>query len=152
GDELLLADPLHLVYLANSFVDPFSLGSGFGGYFRLRRDGQATLIHDNRLPKSVEAAPRDERPGVTWYDGQAAGRGPRRLALLEPLGRGRDGFRVHDRLGDPFAPVLIRTLAALRRVKDDDEVAALRHCMRAAEAGHAWARANVQAGMTELDV
>jgi len=27
-DYLLLSDPIHLVYLANFFVDPFSLGGG----------------------------------------------------------------------------------------------------------------------------
>jgi Xaa-Pro dipeptidase len=152
GDALLLADPLHLMYLANFWVDPFSLGADFGAYLYLRRDGQATLIHDNRLPKSMEAAHVDERHVVTWYDSQSPGRGPRRLALLERLGQGSDGFRIHDRLGDPSAPVLIRTLATQRRVKDDDEVALLRRCMQVTEAGHAWARAHVQPGMTELDV
>src|SRR5262249_53566862 len=47
---------------------------------------------------------------------------------------------------------VIHTLAALRRQKDPDEVALLRRCMRATEAGHAWARANIKPGMTELDV
>jgi Xaa-Pro aminopeptidase len=40
----------------------------------------------------------------------------------------------------------------MRRQKDPDEIALLRQCMRATEAGHAWARANIRAGMTELDV
>ncbi len=151
-DQLVLADPLHLIYLANFHVDPFSLGADFGGYLVLRRAGQATLIHDNRLPKSVEAAHVDERQVVAWYDGQAPGHGPRRLALLERIGQGGASFRVHDRLGDPYAPVLIQTLAAQRRVKDADEVALLGRCMRVTEAGHAWARAHVQPGMTELDV
>src|SRR5205823_6030086 len=152
GDELLLADPLHLIYLANFFVDPFSLGAGFGGVLRLKRDGQATLFHDNRLPKSVEAAHVDERQVITWYDGQAPGRGPRRLALLERLGQGCEHFRIHDYLGDPHAATLIGTLATLRRTKGEDEVALLRRCMQVTEAGHAWARAHVEPGMTELEV
>jgi Xaa-Pro aminopeptidase len=40
----------------------------------------------------------------------------------------------------------------MRRQKDPDEVDQLRRCMHAGEAGHAWARANVRPGMTELEV
>src|SRR5437588_10672729 len=71
ADYLLLADPLHLVYLASFWVDPFSLGGGFRGYLLIRRDGHAKLIHDNRLPASVEQAQVDERRVAQWYDGQA---------------------------------------------------------------------------------
>ena len=52
SDHLRLADPIHLTYLANFNVDPISSSAGFGGYLLLRKDGHATLIHDNRLPKS----------------------------------------------------------------------------------------------------
>ena len=152
ADYLLLADPIHLVYLANFFVDPFSLGAGFRGYLLVRRDGQAKLIHDNRLPKSVEQAHAEERQVVVWYDGQSPGKGPRQLAPLEMVNPHSTGLRIHDRVGDPYANTLVHTLAALRRRKDPDEVALLRRCMRATEAGHAWARANVKPGMTELDV
>ena len=40
----------------------------------------------------------------------------------------------------------------MRRRKDPDEIDLLRRCMRATDAGHAWARANIKPGMTELDV
>ncbi len=150
-DYLLLADPIHLIYLANFVVDPFSLGAGFRGYLLVRRDGHAKLIHDNRLPKSVEQAHVEERRVVTWYDGQAPGRGPRQLAPLETVNPQGPGLRVHDRIGDPYAPVVIRAVADMRRRKDPDEIEALKRCMRATEAGHAWARANVRPGMTELD-
>jgi hypothetical protein len=152
GDHLRLAEPIHLMYLANFFVDPFSLGAGFGGYLLVRPDGHAKLIHDNRLPKSVEEAHVEDREVVTWYDGQSPARGPRQLALLEAVNPAHAGLRIHDRPGDPYAATLITTLAGMRRQKDPDEVALLRRCMRATEAGHAWARANVQPGMTELDV
>ena len=74
---LLLADPIHLVYLANCWVDPFSLGAGFRGYLLVRSDGHAKLLHDNRLPRSVEHAHVDERRVVPWYDGQSPAHGPR---------------------------------------------------------------------------
>jgi Xaa-Pro dipeptidase len=152
SDHLRLAGPIHLMYLANFFVDPFSLGAGFGGILLLRKDGHARLIYDNRLPKSVEEAHVEERRVVPWYDGQHPGHGPRELALLEAVNPQGEGLRIHDRPGDPYARPLIHTIAEMRRRKDPDEVALLRECMRVTEAGHAWARANVKPGMTELDV
>jgi Xaa-Pro dipeptidase len=152
SDHLRLADPIHLIYLANFFVDPFSLGAGFGGFLLLRKDGHATLIHDNRLPKSVDAAQVDERRVVNWYDGQSPAHGPRQLAALDRVNPDGAGLRFHDRVGDRYASVVINTVAEMRRRKASDEIAVLRHCMRATEAGHAWARANVKPGMTELDV
>jgi Xaa-Pro dipeptidase len=140
------------MYLANFHVDPFSSGAGFGGYLLLRRDGQAKLLHDNRLPPSVKEAHVEERTVVPWYDGQSPARGPRQLALLQGVNPAHAGLRIHDRPGDPYAAIVIETLAALRRQKDPDEVDLLRRCMRVSEAGHAWARANVRPGLTELDV
>src|SRR5947209_7275194 len=80
-DAVLLGQPFHLMYLANFHVDPFSLGGGFGGALLLRRDGHATLIHDNRLPASVKEAHVDATQVIPWYDGQSPGHGPRQLAL-----------------------------------------------------------------------
>lgn len=152
SDHLRLSDPIHLMYLANFHVDPFSLGAGFGGYLLLRRDGQAKLLYDNRLPKSVEEAHVEERSVVPWYTGQAPGRGPRQLALLQTVNPSLGGLRIHDRPGDPYAATVIRTVAEMRRQKDPDEVELLRRCMRAGEAGQAWARTNVRPGMSELEV
>ncbi len=152
GDHLRLSDPLHLMYLANFHVDPFSLGAGFGGYLLLRRDGHAKLLHDNRLPSSVEQAHVEERTIVGWYDGQSPGHGPRQLALLAEVNPAHAGLRIHDRPGDPYATTVVRALAEMRRQKGPDEIELLKRCMRATEVGHAWARANVRPGMTELDV
>jgi len=152
SDFLVLADPIHLMYLANFFVDPFSLGAGFRGYLIVRKDGHAKLIHDSRLPASVEEAHVEERRVVSWYDGQSPGDGPRQLAPLASVNPEGQGLRIHDRVGDPYGAVVIRTIAEMRRRKDPDELEVLRRCMRATEAGHAWARASVQPGMTELDV
>ena len=152
SDHLRLSDPIHLAYLANFHVDPFSLGAGFGGYLLLRQDGQAKLLHDDRLPKSVAQAQVEERTVVPWYNGQEPSRGPRQLALLQTVNPSHGGLRIHDRPGDPYAATVIRTIAEMRRQKDVDEVDQMRRCMRATEAGHAWARANVRPGMTELEV
>jgi Xaa-Pro aminopeptidase len=152
ADYLLLADPIHLVYLANFWVDPISLGAGFRGYLLLRKDGYAKLLYDDRMPKSAAQAHVDERRVVPWYDSQSPGKGPRQLAVLSDVNPAHSGLRIHDRPGDPLAASVINTIAQLRRQKDPDEIEVLRACMRATEVGHAWARANVKPGMTELDV
>lgn len=149
---LLLADPLNLRYLAHANIDPFSLGAEFGGLLRIDPDGRTTLYHDNRFPSSIEQSYVDERVVLPWYDGQSPGRGPRRLQFLPILEQAGTDGRIHDLLTDPLAPRLQTILSELRRTKDADEVETLRACMRAAEAGHAWARQAITPDMTELDV
>src|SRR5205085_2896275 len=78
-----------------------SLGGGFGGVLLLRRDGHAKLLHDNRLPSSVEEAHVEERVVVPWYDGQSPARGPRQLALLQSVNPTHAGVRIHARRGGP---------------------------------------------------
>lgn len=151
ADRLLLADPAHLMYLANFHVDPFSLGFDYGGILEVRRDGSCTLWHENRLPDSVKAAHVDDVRVVTWYDGQSAPSVPRRLALVRAVSDHGE-FRLHDRPGDPSAEVVVTTLAGMRRQKDADEIELMKRCARAAEAGFAWARQQIAPGMTELDV
>jgi Xaa-Pro aminopeptidase len=151
-DRLVLADPAHLRYFANFFVDPFSYSADFGGRLLVRRDGHATLLHDNRTATTAEPACVDERKKVPWYDGQTPGRGPRQLALHDSLIELAGAPRVHDHPADPLGPQVIRTVAHMRRQKDPDEVELLRRCMAAGAEGQKWARANVRPGMTELDV
>lgn len=152
SDYLLLADPIHLVYFANYWVDPISLGAGFPGYVMIRKDGHAKLLHENKAPRSTALAHAEENRSIVWYDGQAPAHGPRQLAVMSEVNPMRSGLRVHDRPGDPMASQLIHTISDMRRQKDPDEIAVLKTCMRATEAGHSWARANVKPGMTELDV
>jgi hypothetical protein len=147
-DCVRLADPIHLAYFANCYVEPISLGADYGGVLELHRDGRAVLWHENRLPKSVEAAHVDERKVVPWYDGQTPGQCVRRLAVVNAIGGDR---RIHDHPSDPLGPALINGIAQMRRRKDLDEIDLLKRCMRVAEAGFAWSRTNIQPGMTELD-
>jgi Xaa-Pro dipeptidase len=152
GDHIRLADPLHLNYLAGFHVDPISLNAGFGGVLILRKDGHTRLLHDDRLKAAAAAAHVDERTVVPWYDGQSPGRGPRQLALLGGVNPAAGGFHIHDRPGDPAAAAVVGALASMRRQKGPDELALMGRCMRATEAGHAWALAHLAPGMTELDV
>ena len=149
---LLLADPLNLKYLANFQVDPVSLGADFGGLLLLKPDGHATVFHDSKLPKTVEQCHVDERVPVKWYDGQSPELLPRKLVLQEIIDVALTDGRIHDALTDSLSEQLWWTVATLRRAKDPDEVAQLKQCMRAGEAGMAWARQSVRPGMTEVDV
>jgi Xaa-Pro dipeptidase len=148
-NQLVLADPIHLMYLANFHVDPFSLGAGFGGYLVMDREGTTILIHENLLPDSVAQAHVDDRQVVRWYDAVSPARGPRRLALQGAIS---SHPRIHDSAVDPLCRPIVETLALLRRQKEEDELALLTRCMTAGDAGHAWALDHVKAGMTELDV
>ncbi|WP_439620966.1 M24 family metallopeptidase [Gemmata sp.] len=147
---LVFADPVNLRYFANFYVDPFSLAADFGGFLVLRPEGHAHLYHDARLPDSVRLAHADERTPVMWYTGQEPGRGVRQLLLRSALEA--HGSRVHDALADALAPRLFEIATDLRRRKGPDEIALLKTCMRATEAGHTWARANIREGITELDL
>ena len=152
GGPVLLADPVHLRYFANFHNEAIGNAADFGGLLLLRPDGHATLFHDNRLSKTVEAAHADERKPVSWYTGQEPGKGPRGMVLRPTLDAAGTGGRIHDSLADPLAPQVYDIVHDLRRRKDADEIAVLRECMRVTDIGHAWARANVRAGMTELEV
>ncbi len=112
---LLLGDPIHLRYLANFHVDPFSLGADYRGLLLLTPDGHAKLFHDNRLPASVKQAHVDETEVINWYDGVTPGRGPRRLALLNTVKQ--HGGHIHDDLASPMAQPIIEALGDLRRAK-----------------------------------
>src|SRR6516165_8086503 len=61
SDYLLLGDPLHLIYFANYWPDPISLGADIHGYLLVRKDGHGKLIYPDRAPKSVQQAYADEK-------------------------------------------------------------------------------------------
>jgi len=148
-EPLVLADPQNLRYFAGFHVDPLSLAADYGGLLVIEPAGKATLYRDDKLPKSANETHVDETVILPWYDGQSPGKCPRRLVLrpvVEKFGR------VHDSVADSMATELWTAIANLRRAKDADEIAALSKCMRACEAGHAWARLNVKPGMTEVEV
>jgi Xaa-Pro dipeptidase len=149
-EPVVLTHPLHLRYFANYYVEAISQHADFGAILSIEPSARAKLIHDSKMPKTIELAHVDERTPLTWYTGQEPGQGPRGMLLRSSLQA--LGGRIHDSLADPLAPTVFDIVADLRRQKDPDEVELLKTCMRATEAGHAWGRANIKPGMTELDV
>ena len=149
---LFLTDSVHLAYLTGFWVDPFSLGSGFGAVLQLNADGTGILTHHDRLPDELETvAPEGcglKRIVRPWYDGVHAPLGRRALAMLP------EGFsaKIHDLPDHPASAALFETIETLRRSKYPDELAMIRTAICAQESAHAWARANIRPGMTELEL
>lgn len=66
---VLVADPRHVQYLANFWVQPLSFSGGERGLLLLERQGQATLLADNFAFRSAAHAPHIDREVIdSWYD------------------------------------------------------------------------------------
>lgn len=166
---LLIADPRHVKYLANFWVPPFSFSGGERALLLLERNGKARLLGDNFTLKSGVGETFAEEVVEKWYDHQhsvanrdhvlfralqqVAGSLKGRIGAVEAEWLPVGAFDALQTAEVQTTPVDVGTLLRnLRRKKDADEIALLEQCMRATDAGQAWARANIKAGMTELDV
>ena len=179
---VLVADPRHVHYLTNFWVNPLSFSNGERAWLILERSGKTTLLGDNFTLRSRVGEPFvDEEVMVRWYDHkhsvinrdhallQAAEKSAERLfgrsgaveaewlpvGAFELLGLDHERHSVRREAGDSTRqlPVDLGTvLRRLRRKKEADEIALLRECMRAGEAGQARAREIVRPGVSELEV
>jgi Xaa-Pro aminopeptidase len=167
-DALIVGDPSHLVYFAGYVPSPFVFRTVESGALLILEPGRAILVADSMLGPYIEPAHVDERFAPTWYDGNHSAPYRRGLLIRSALERmaripGRrigvelscvpsgviEGLRA-ERPGLEIVDIgpLMRPL---RRPKDPDEVETLRRSMRAGEAAHAAALAEMRPGMTELD-
>lgn len=125
---IYLTHPIHLTWLSGFHIDPFNLGSGFGGLLQLEKNGEARLFHHDRVPDDLEVLVPSleglQRVVLPWYDGVHFPKGIRPLGMLPP------GFqnRIIDLPTDPMAPAIFEILSTLRRPKDPDEISLLRRC------------------------
>ncbi len=167
-DTLIVGDPSHLVYFANYVPSPFEFRTVEAGAVLILEPGGATLVADDMLGPYLEKAHVDERYAPKWYDGRHSapyrqghlihsvlermatipgGRIGVELArvpsgVVEGLRASRPGLEILD-----ISP-LIRPI---RRSKDPDEVETIRWAIRAGEAGHAAALAEMRPGLTEME-
>jgi Xaa-Pro aminopeptidase len=180
---LLIADPRHVHYLSNFWVQPFSFSIGERGLLLLERGGETTLFADNFTRRAAAGTPFVDREVIEeWYDhrhsvinrdhaliralGAAADRLYGREGVIEAewlplgawevLGLDHESHTISHETNDTAVddrPVDLGTLLRLlRRQKEPDEIALLKACMRATDAGHARAHEVVRAGISEFDV
>ncbi|MBM4075810.1 MAG: aminopeptidase P family protein, partial [Planctomycetes bacterium] len=179
---LLVADPRHVLYLSNFMVHPLSFSGGERCWLLLERDGKASLLGDNFSLKSRTGEPFvDEEVAVKWYDHQhsvmnrdhallkAAEQVSNRLygragaveaewlpvGAFELLGLDHESHSVKREASDQSRSGAIdlgTTLRSLRRQKHPDEIAVLKECMRAGEAGMKRLREVVRPGISEFEI
>jgi len=179
---MLIADPRHVLYLSNFWIHPQSFSAGERAWLLLERDGKATLLGDNFSLRSRAGDPFiDDEVMIKWYDhkhsvinrdhallkaaeqisGRLYGRGGAVEAEWLPVGAfellGLDHERHSVRreaadVGKGGAIDLGTTLRSLRRQKDADEIAVLKECMRAGEAGMVRLREIIRPGITEFEI
>ena len=176
---LLVADPRHVQYLANFWVQPLSFSGGERCWLLLERSGPVTLMGDNFTIRSgVHEAIFDREVIHPWYDHKHSVIN-RDHALLKALQEvapglaGRPGLVEAEWLPMGAAEVLksakvttcatqeagesnLRDLGTvlrgLRRQKDPDELALMRQCMRAGEAGQARLFEILREGVSEGEI
>lgn len=163
---LLVADTRHVQYLANFWVQPLSFSGGERGLLLLEREGRATLMGDNFALRSAAHEPYIDREVVeTWYDHKHSVVN-RDQALFAALGQiageltGRKGMVESDWLPIGAAMLLDKATAStlgtvlrtLRRQKEPDEIALLRQCMGAGDAGQLRLREVLRPGITEFEI
>jgi Xaa-Pro aminopeptidase len=167
-DLLVVGDPAHLNYFAGYTASPFAFRTNESGALLLLEPRRATLVADNVVGPFVDQAHVDERVTPVWYEAKRSA--PYRQGMLVESALARlakiPGRRVGVEMAGVPAGVVDGLRAArpgveivdigpairpLRRSKDSDELALMRRSMRAGEAGHAAALAEVKPGMTELD-
>lgn len=178
-DWLLIADPRHVQYLANFWVQPLSFSGGERGLLLLERNGRSTILGDNFSVRSAVHKPYVDREVIsTWYDHQHAvvnrdhalfsaiqqvsedlvqGKGLVEAEWLpigatEYLPQGTYDFSANQEVDDPSLCDLGTILRDLRRSKDADEIDLLKLCMKAGEAGQARLFEIAEEGITEFDI
>jgi Xaa-Pro aminopeptidase len=166
---IVIADPMHQMYLANFYLDPFVFRSvNAAGILLLSRHGRSVLVADSMVRSYALRSFVDEVQHPTWYDGQHTA--PIRSALLVEnvlkvlesesistlgleVGHAPAGIvtALMSRRPEMTLVGIDKTLARLKRSKDPDELALMKRSIQAIDAGFAAARQRIHAGMSELD-
>lgn len=168
-DFILIAEPQHLVYLANYFPSPYVFRTANSqAVLILGQDGSSTLVADSMVRPFAEEAFVDEIVAPTWYDGQHSA--PIRSGLLgnSVVDRLRKipGVRIGvessgaaasvvERLREQRGTLQLTTIDSLlhqlKRSKDPDELEVIRLAVRASDAGETAGLEQIRPGMTELE-
>lgn len=166
---VLIADPRHVHYFSNFWVNPISFSTYERGLLLLERSGKATLFADNFTRRSAVAEPFVDAALIgPWYDHKHSVMN-RDHVLFRQLQSVKSTLHAARGLVEAeWLPVMLcdeldlgpetralelgSIIRQLRRQKEPDEIALLERCMRACEAGHRRALEFIAPGMTDLDV
>lgn len=164
-DVLVIADPQHLIYLANFAISPFEFRANDATAVLVLTPDRATLIGDNVLGPYLEHSFVDQAIAPIWYEGQRTA-GGRREGVAHAVAELIDQVKP-DRIGVESAAVPLSCLGRsasraetievapvlreLRRFKDSDELSLIRRALAASDAGFAAGLAEIRPGMTEVD-
>jgi Xaa-Pro aminopeptidase len=169
-DWILIADPQHLMYLANFWSSPFVFRSAnAAAMLILGQDGSSILVVDTMQRNFAAEAHVQQVSAYPWYDGKHTA--PiRQEALIRAVQQ-----QLDELPGENFAAELwhvpatviahvrdqrpgVRFVAVepllheIKRRKDPDELLLLRRSLAAIDAGHTAALREVRPGMSEFDV
>ncbi len=176
-DWALIGDARHVQYFSNFRINPISFSADQKCLLLLQRNGSATLLADNFVRRTAAFDPFVDREIIIpWYTHKKSVTN-RDHALLAALEECRSDWSdaaglieaegvsasVAAEVGKPDAGTFEDTtngqttslgtcIRTSRRQKLPDEVALLRQCMAACDAGHEAAFDAVRPGVSELDV
>ncbi|MDA0348117.1 MAG: Xaa-Pro peptidase family protein [Verrucomicrobia bacterium] len=165
---VLISNPRHVKYFSNIWVNPISFSAGQSVWLHMERSGKVIALADNFTLKSLSGeAYVDETISEAWYDGKNSvdNRDYKQATALKKhfgsltLSNGAiecDSLPVatfETITGEPEVKIKLGdVIKFLRRQKEADEIAHLRTCMEACEAGHQAALNFVRPGATEMEV
>jgi len=168
GYMVIVADPSHLLYLAGYEALPFTFRSQESAALLIFDRERAVLVGDDMAGPYLQDSQVDKVVATCWYDGLKAAPHRRSLLVESALEVLRDW--KFGRVGVEMAAVpagvleglrtlapgstmtdVSRTIRALRRAKDADELEVLGRAMAAGEAAHAAILREARPGMTELE-
>ena len=158
-DALIITTPESLVYFANYEASPFVFNSVESGALLLMRPDRSILVADNLLQPFLDRSCVDDVVCLQWYTGKSSA--PPRRGQLAAWLAAQLPASTSQRLGvESSGPGTLGAsgqidldplIGSLRRSKDPDELALIRRSVRAGEAAHAAALAQISPGMTEFD-
>lgn len=174
---LLIGDPRHIQYFSNFRINPISFSADQRSLLLLTRDGRASLLADNFARRSAGAELFvDQEIIIPWYTHRqsVSNRDDALCDALqdaESLWSGSEGLVEPEGVSEMVAATVSETaqlqfddtitgepstlgdtVRSLRRGKHDDELALLKRCMAAGEAGHSRAFEVIRPGITEFEV
>ena len=174
---VLIGDQRHVQYFSNFRINPISFSADQKALLLMTRDGKAILLADNFTKRSATVPYFVDREVITtWYTHKKSviNRDDalcHALSEVENIWGSHTGLIEAEGLSEMTAAMVAENAAwqfaeddaedpttlgtvirSLRREKHADEIALLKSCMRAGEAGHRRAFEVIKPGISEFEV